>query len=149
MQTPTFVLSLIALVGVVVLIIVVVISNRNLSKHAKKIENVFNSLKEALEKQIGDVDKKIKEHLDGQTQWETGLRKWAQDQLKGQDLKNELAVQKVATALETVAKSRQTMAEAFRALVVTLRAAFRAEKSLLEQPAVPKEPADSGAPESQ
>lgn len=149
MQTLALILAIVSIVSIIALIIVLVILARNVSSHVRKLTKTLQDLKESLEKQISEVEKKIEDHRKNQEQWEVGLRKWVQDQLKGQDLKNELAVQKVATALESVAKSRETMAGAFKALVVTLRAAFRAEKSLLEQPAVPKEPAGSGALESQ
>ena len=142
------ILSIIAVAVVVVIVVVQVVIGRNLTGDAKNLKDTLVSLKEDLERQIAAIEEKVKTYLNDQNQWEISFRAWVQDQLKVQDLKNEMAVQKVAAAIETVAKSRETIAEAFRALVVTLRAAFRAEKSILEQSAAPEEPADSGTSES-
>ncbi len=112
-------------------------------QHINKVIATIWKLKDHLQKQNGEVEKRIEDHIKGQKEWETSLKKWLSDELMKQHQANEAAVIKIGeaseatiarigAAVDTIGKSREALAKNFGEFVGLLRVAMRAEKALLE-----------------
>lgn len=133
MATLSFILSIVAILGVIGVVISQVMLGRNLAKHVDELKATLQALKEGLEKQISDVEEKIDAHSKGQSQWENSFRAWVQEQLKAQATKYELHVKGIHEALERIGNTRENIATEVERFVRVLVAALKGEKALFEE----------------
>ncbi len=155
------ILSIVAIVIITIEAIILFILARNIANHVKKFKETSKSLKEDLEQQIANVEKKIKDHSNDQAQWKTGLENWVRNEITGQGTKYEIHVKKIHDSLETITKNRDNIANEIGRFVRVLVAALKGERALFEeltkvvssegdsQASVQSKPTDSDAPESQ
>lgn len=140
-STLVLILALFAVISFVISISTLLYLRYAVRKDNKVIATIW-TLKDHLQKQISEVEEKADKDTKGHKAWEESLKKWLNGELQKQHLANEASVAKVAAAIETIAKSRESMARSFGEFVGLMRAAMRAEKALLDsvKPSLPEKP---------
>jgi hypothetical protein len=132
MVIVAFILALASSIAAIVLSILVYRMHRNIKGHVKHLKNAFDSFKKLMDGKIEAVDKKIDDHIKEHEAWQRSVLEEFGKKFAAQDLKNEQAVQRVADAVSAIAKSRGTIAGAFRDAVRLLHSELKKDDTLLQ-----------------